>query len=105
MTLTQVTRRTGEPPDSLLAVATAGLTKRFGDRTVVDGVDLAIPRGSVCGFVGPNGAGKTTTLRMLLGLIRPTSGGGEILGGSLASPPATCTRSARLSNRPRSTRS
>jgi ABC-2 type transport system ATP-binding protein len=86
MTLTQVTRRTGEPPGSSLAVSTDGLTKRFGDRTVVDGVNLAIPRGSVCGFVGPNGAGKTTTLRMLLGLIRPTSGRGSILGGSLTDP-------------------
>src|SRR5580693_9440826 len=86
MTLTQVSQRTGEPPSSSLAVSTSGLTKRFGDRTVVDGVDIAIPRGSVCGFVGPNGAGKTTTIRMLLGLIRPTSGGGSILGGSLTDP-------------------
>jgi ABC-2 type transport system ATP-binding protein len=84
--MTQAARRTGEPPSSSLAVSTAGLTKRFGDRTVVDGVNLAIPRGSVCGFVGPNGAGKTTTIRMLLGLIRPTSGGGSILGGSLTEP-------------------
>jgi ABC-2 type transport system ATP-binding protein len=86
MTMTQVTRKAGEPPNSLLAVSTASLTKRFGDRTVVDDLSLAIPRGSVCGFVGPNGAGKTTTIRMLLGLIRPTSGGGSILGGSLADP-------------------
>src|ERR1700761_1145895 len=86
MTMTQATRRTGEPPGSPLAVSTTGLTKRFGDRTVVDHVDLAIPRGSVCGFVGPNGAGKTTTIRMLLGLIRPTSGTGSILGGSLTEP-------------------
>jgi ABC-2 type transport system ATP-binding protein len=86
MTMTQATRRAGEPSSSSLAVSTAGLTKRFGDRTVVDGVNLAIPRGSVCGFVGPNGAGKTTTIRMLLGLIRPTSGGGSILGGSLTRP-------------------
>ena len=86
MTMTQATRRTGEPPISSLAVSTTGLTKRFGDRTVVEGVNLAIPRGAVCGFVGPNGAGKTTTIRMLLGLIRPTSGSGSILGGSLANP-------------------
>src|SRR6202000_1231090 len=86
MTITQVTRRAGESPSSSLAVSTAGLTKRFGDRTVVDGVNLAIPRGSVCGFVGPNGAGKTTTIRMLLGLIRPTSGTGSILRGSLPEP-------------------
>src|SRR6201996_1608230 len=86
MTMTQTTRPTGEPPSSWLAVSTMGLTKRFGGRTVVDGVDLAIPKGSVCGFVGPNGAGKTTTIRMLLGLIRPTSGIGSILGGSLENP-------------------
>jgi len=87
MTVTQATRGTGEKPSAQLAVSTNGLTKRFGDRTVVDRVDLAIPAGSVCGFVGPNGAGKTTTIRMLLGLIRPTAGGGSILGGSLAEPP------------------
>ena len=86
MTMTEMARRAGGPPGSSLAVSTAGLTKRFGDRTVVDGVNLAIPRGAVCGFVGPNGAGKTTTIRMLLGLIRPTSGGGSILGGSLTDP-------------------
>src|SRR5271168_4948375 len=86
MTMTQATRWTGEPPSSSLAVSTAGLTKRFGDRTVVDGLALAIPSGSVCGFVGPNGAGKTTTIRMLLGLVRPTSGSGTILGGSIAEP-------------------
>src|SRR6202051_2903819 len=86
MTMTQATWRTGQPPSGSLAVSTAGLTKRFGSRTVVEGVNLAIPSGSVCGFVGPNGAGKTTTIRMLLGLIRPTAGGGSILGGSLTEP-------------------
>jgi ABC-2 type transport system ATP-binding protein len=82
----QAMPRTGERPAGPLAVLTTGLTKRFGDRTVVDDVALAIPSGSVCGFVGPNGAGKTTTIRMLLGLVRPTSGSGTILGGSLAEP-------------------
>jgi len=86
MTVTQATRGTREQPGARLAVSTTGLTKRFGDRTVVDRVDLAIPAGSVCGFVGPNGAGKTTTIRMLLGLIRPTTGSGSILGGSLTAP-------------------
>ncbi len=71
---------------SHLAVCTRGLTKRFGDRTVVDAVDLDIPRGSVCGFVGPNGAGKTTTIRMLLGLIRPSAGNGTVLDGNLDQP-------------------
>jgi ABC-2 type transport system ATP-binding protein len=69
-----------------LAVVTTGLTKEFGERRVVDNLDLAIPSGSVCGFVGPNGAGKTTTIRMLLGLIRPTSGSGRILHGDLEHP-------------------
>jgi ABC-2 type transport system ATP-binding protein len=86
MTVTQAMRGTGEAPGVQLAVSTTGLTKRFGDRTVVDQVNLAIPAGSVCGFVGPNGAGKTTTIRMLLGLIRPTTGGGSILGGNLTDP-------------------
>jgi len=69
-----------------LAVRASGLTKRFGERTVVNAVDLAIPRGSVCGFVGPNGAGKTTTIRMLLGLIEPSAGSGTVLGGNLRDP-------------------
>jgi ABC-2 type transport system ATP-binding protein len=68
------------------AVVTTGLTKEFGSRRVVDNLDLAIPSGSVCGFVGPNGAGKTTTIRMLLGLIRPTSGSGHILQGDIHQP-------------------
>jgi ABC-2 type transport system ATP-binding protein len=63
-----------------LAIETAGLTKQFGQHRAVDTLHLAIPTGSVFGFLGPNGAGKTTTIRMLLGLIRPTSGSGRILG-------------------------
>jgi ABC-2 type transport system ATP-binding protein len=86
MVMEQALHRTDGRPGRSLAVSTAGLTKRFGDRTVVDNVALAIPPGSVCGFVGPNGAGKTTTIRMLLGLIRPTFGSGTILGGSLTEP-------------------
>src|SRR5277367_4366584 len=69
-----------------LAVVTTGLTKQFGDRRVVDDLDLTIPSGSVCGFVGPNGAGKTTTIRMLLGLVRPTSGSGQVLLGDIHHP-------------------
>src|SRR5712664_1227375 len=61
-------------------VHTEGLTKRFGDRTVVDGVDLRIPRGSAFGYLGPNGAGKTTLIRMLLGLTAPTAGTIRLLG-------------------------
>ncbi|AGL18079.1 ABC transporter ATP-binding protein [Actinoplanes sp. N902-109] len=63
-----------------LAVASHGLTKRFGSQVAVNAVDLAVPRGAVYGFLGPNGSGKTTTIRMLLGLIAPSSGGHELLG-------------------------
>ena len=55
-------------------ITTFQLTRRFGDLTAVDDVDLRVPRGSVYGFLGPNGAGKTTTIRLLLGLIRPHNG-------------------------------
>jgi ABC-2 type transport system ATP-binding protein len=67
--------RTGEP-----AVVTENLTKRYGSRAAVDGLSLTVHRGEVFGFLGPNGAGKTTTLRMLTGLVRPTSGSAEVLG-------------------------
>jgi ABC-2 type transport system ATP-binding protein len=62
------------------AVATSGLTKRFGRQVAVSAVDLLVPRGAVYGFLGPNGSGKTTTIRMLLGLIQSTSGRIEVLG-------------------------
>lgn len=61
-------------------VTTNGLTYRYGETTVVSGVDLAVPRGSVYGFVGPNGAGKTTTIKLLLGLLTPAGGSVELLG-------------------------
>jgi ABC-2 type transport system ATP-binding protein len=85
---------------SALAVVTTGLTKQFGDRKVVDSLDLTIPSGSVCGFVGPNGAGKTTTIRMLLGLIRPTSGEGEVLLGDIHDPPSYLARVGALIESP-----
>ena len=55
-----------------------GLTKRFGSFTAVDALDFDVEPGRVTGFLGPNGSGKTTTLRMLLGLVRPTSGSGTM---------------------------
>lgn len=62
-------------------ISTRGLTKRFrGGQLAVDGLDLSVPRGSVFGFLGPNGSGKTTTIRMLMGLIAPTSGVAAVLG-------------------------
>ena len=66
--------------DTAGAVATDGLTKRFGAQTAVDDLDLDVPRGAVYGFLGPNGSGKTTTIRMLLGLVHPTAGRIELLG-------------------------
>jgi ABC-2 type transport system ATP-binding protein len=62
------------------AITANGIVKRFGDRRVVDGVDIMVPRGSVYGVLGPNGAGKTTTLRMLLGIIEPDEGSRTLLG-------------------------
>jgi ABC-2 type transport system ATP-binding protein len=61
-------------------VAARGLVKRYGELVAVDHVDLTVERGDVYGYLGPNGAGKTTSLRMLLGLIRPTSGSIRIFG-------------------------
>jgi len=75
--------------DADLAVGTSGLTKNFGTQRVVDHLDLAVPRGSVYGFLGPNGSGKTTTIRMLLGLIRPDSGTATVLGEPIGHGDAT----------------
>src|ERR687898_3534877 len=63
-----------------LAIEASGLVKTFGDTRAVDGVDLAVPRGSVYGVLGPNGAGKTTTIRMLATLLRPDEGEARVLG-------------------------
>jgi ABC-2 type transport system ATP-binding protein len=68
------------------AIRAVGLTKRFGHQLAVDDASFEVPNGVVAGFVGPNGAGKTTTLRMLLGLVRPTSGHAEVLGRSIEHP-------------------
>src|ERR1700732_4510594 len=62
------------------AIETRGLTKRFGERTAVDGVDLHVPRGSAFGFLGPNGAGKTTMIRMLLGVTHASAAEMHMLG-------------------------
>src|SRR5262245_799932 len=63
-----------------LVIDVRGLTKKFGDRVVVDHFDLQVPRGAIYGFLGPNGSGKTTTIRMVCGLLKPESGEGEVLG-------------------------
>jgi len=63
---------------------TRGLTKHFGPVRAVDGVNLAVRRGEVFGFLGPNGSGKTTTIGMLLGLIHPTAGEVELFGKAVS---------------------
>ncbi|MDD2920709.1 MAG: ABC transporter ATP-binding protein [Anaerolineales bacterium] len=62
------------------AITVTNLTKRFGDFTAVNGIDFEVRRGEIFGFLGPNGSGKTTTIRMMLGLMAPTSGSVEVLG-------------------------
>ncbi|HSI01196.1 MAG TPA: ABC transporter ATP-binding protein [Reyranella sp.] len=66
-----------------LAIDVHDLVKRYGRRTVVDHVSLAIEQGRICGFLGPNGSGKTTTLRLICGLLTPDGGGGTCLGHDL----------------------
>jgi ABC-2 type transport system ATP-binding protein len=66
--------------EATLAIEANGLAKSFGDVRAVDGVDLAVRRGSVYGVLGPNGAGKTTTIRMLATLLRPDEGNARVLG-------------------------
>jgi ABC-2 type transport system ATP-binding protein len=63
-----------------LAIDVTGVTKRFGDKTVVNAIDLAVRRGEIYGFLGPNGSGKTTFIRMLCGLLTPDAGTGTCLG-------------------------
>jgi ABC-type multidrug transport system ATPase subunit len=83
----------GSAMDNGLVIETRALTKRYGDAILaVDELELRVRRGEVYGFLGPNGAGKTTTLRMLLGLVRPTSGEAAVLGV----PPGSSQGLARI---------
>jgi len=61
-------------------IETTGLRKVFGDKVAVEDLTLTVPAGEVFGFLGPNGAGKTTSIKMLLGLVKPTAGEGQVLG-------------------------
>jgi ABC-2 type transport system ATP-binding protein len=74
------------------AIDTTALTRRFGDFTAVDNVDLRVDAGQFFGFLGPNGAGKSTTIKMLTGLLAPTSGSIRILGGDLQANSADIKR-------------
>ena len=66
--------------DAALAIDVQGLTKRYGERTVVDGLTMQVERGEIFGFLGPNGSGKTTSIRMMCGLLTPDGGQGHTLG-------------------------
>ena len=70
--------------DDNYAVETTKLTKKFGNLTAVDELNLSVRRGIIYGFLGPNGAGKTTTIKLLCGLLSPSSGGARVLGRDIA---------------------
>lgn len=67
----------------MLAIQANSLTKKYGDKTIIDDVTLNIPKGTIYGFLGLNGAGKTTTMRLILGMIKPTKGSVSILGNNI----------------------
>ena len=79
------------------AIETHALTRRFGPRTAVDGLDLTVRQGELFALLGVNGAGKTTTLRMLSGLLQPTGGEADILGFRLTQQPQEIKRRINLS--------
>jgi ABC-2 type transport system ATP-binding protein len=98
------TQQAGEPSvtvvENMTVVETSGLTKRYGNGVLaVDSVEMSVRRGEVYGFLGPNGAGKTTTLRMLVGLIRPSSGM-AIVAGHAPGDPAGLARIGSLVEAP-----
>src|SRR5512142_1738683 len=74
------------------AIDVHGLTKRFGKKTAVNGIDIAVPEGQVWGFLGPNGSGKTTTIRMLCGLLKADAGEGTCLGHDFRTQSETIKR-------------
>ncbi len=74
-------------PAADVALGCRGLVKRFGDFTAVNAIDLDVKRGEIFGFLGPNGSGKTTTIRMLCGVIAPTSGDAKVLGCDVVANP------------------
>ena len=83
-------------PEPANSVVVENLVKRFGKFVAVDRVSLAIPPGEVFGFLGPNGAGKSTTIRMLCGLLRPTSGSAQVAGYDVARKPEAVRQNLSL---------
>jgi ABC-2 type transport system ATP-binding protein len=84
------------PSSSPLAIEATGLVKRYGDKTALGGVDLDVPRGSVCGLLGPNGAGKTTAVRVLATLTEPDGGSARVAGHDVVADPMAVRRSIGL---------
>jgi len=82
-------------PDDL-AIDVKGMTKRFGDLTAVNHVNLQVRTGEICGFLGPNGSGKTTFIRMLCGLLRADAGSGTCLGYDVITESEAIKRKRRL---------
>ena len=78
-----------------LIIETADVRKSYGSVQALAGLDLRVPRGAICGLLGRNGAGKTTTIKVLLGMVRPTSGQARSSG----LPPTTRTRASRFARR------
>src|SRR5678815_5643153 len=74
-----------------LMIELSNLTKRYGRFTAVDGINLTIPKGELYGLLGPNGAGKTTTMRMIAGILQPTSGTVKIAGIDIQKSPLLAT--------------
>src|SRR5690348_13980272 len=88
------------------AVVAEGLVKTFGETRALDGLDLAVPEGTVLGLLGPNGAGKTTAVRVFSTLLRPDSGRAEVLGFDVTKQPqppggpTNCSSGSTWSTRP-----
>jgi ABC-2 type transport system ATP-binding protein len=78
------------------AIEASGLVKRYGDKLALDGVDLDVPRGSVCGLLGPNGAGKTTAVRVLTTLTEPDGGTASVAGADIRTDPVSVRRTIGL---------
>jgi ABC-2 type transport system ATP-binding protein len=87
-----MTTAPAEAPAGRPVIDVHGLTKRYGSKTVVDGLDLRVERGEIHGFLGPNGSGKTTSIRMICGLLTPDGGGGQALGHDIVKEAALLKR-------------
>src|ERR1051326_5569541 len=80
------------------AIELNGLTRRFGAFTAVDALTFSVPQGAIFGFLGPNGSGKSTCIRMLCGLLQPTSGSATVVGHDIVREPEAVKRSIGYMN-------